>query len=124
MQFLGKGLKKKRKKKKQEETYSPAIANGPSHDAPSVAPGTHFQWKNLCWVKPGHSEPGGAEDGGEKEHKECSCPSDVLLMLTSGFLGCFGKAAGCEHADALADVAPVERPSTPNTIKREDAKER
>ena len=46
----------------------PAIANGPTHDTPSITLCTNFQWEDLGRVKPWDGQPGGAEGGCEEEN--------------------------------------------------------
>ena len=103
--------------------YGPAVANRPADDAPRVATSTDLQGKNLGRVEPGHRKPGGAEDGGEEEHEEGRGTADTTFVAFGCVLGSAGKATGGEHADALANRAPVEGPAASDAIKREDAEE-
>ncbi len=106
-------------------TYRPAVADGPADDTPRVAARSDFEGEDLGRVEPGHGQPCCAEDHGVEEHKEngAAAHAGVAFAFGLGVDGGTGETTGAEHADALADGAPVERPAAANSIESEDADE-
>ena len=128
MGACNRGEKEEEREKEREKpggrgsTYRPTVANGPANHTPGVASGTDFQWEDLSRVQPWYSQPCGAEDGGEEEHEENGPAADTRGTRAIGFSvdGSAGKTASTEHADTLADGAPVESPATAYPIQGKD----
>lgn len=107
----------------REQQDAPAVADGPADDTPGVALGADLQREDLGRVQPGDGEPGGTKDGCVEEDEEGGGAADLGAVGVVGVDGCAGQAAGGEHADALADGAPVESPAAADPVEGEDADE-
>ena len=109
--------------KKSGDTYRPSVPDRPTHHTPRVTSGTDFQWKDLSRVQPRHCQPRRSENSGEQEHEEDGCATHARSVSTASFRvdRSTGETTGAEHADALADGAPVESPATTDPIESEDA---
>ena len=108
-----------------QDECEPAIANGPSDHTPSVAFGSDLQGEDLGWVEPWDGEPGGAEccceeeDHGHGAGAVASSGSGARRMSETERC----ETTCQEHRDALDDGAPVQGPSTTDSVKSEDADE-
>lgn len=108
----------------RQQQHAPAVADGPADDAPGVALGADLQREDLGRVQPGDGQPGRAEDGRVEEHEEGGRAADLGARVVGGGVeGGAREAAGGEHADSLADGAPVEGPAAADAVEGEDADE-
>lgn len=104
-------------------TYTPTVTDGPTNNTPSIALGAHLQRENLGRIQPGHCQPGGTKDCRVEKDEE-GCRATDLGAVGVVCVDCGpSQAAGSEHADALADGAPVESPAAADAVKCEDANE-
>lgn len=101
----------------------PAIANGPTDDAPCVALGANFKREDLSGVEPGNGQPGGSEcSSKKKDHSDGTRGIALCLRRVLGrILAKPRKPAGEKHGDTLNDGAPVKSPAAADAVKREDA---
>lgn len=101
-------------------TYTPAVANGPADDAPSIALGADLERENLGGVQPRHGQPGGAENRSIEKHEKGCGAADLGAVRVGGVDGGAGEATGGKHADALANSTPVQSPAAADAVECKD----
>ena len=103
----------------------PAITNGPTNNTPSITLSTYFQGENLGRVQPRNSEPGSTEcrceeeDHGNSARASAASGSRAHWMLETDS----SKPTSEEHRDSLDNGAPVQCPTTTDSVQSEDTNE-
>lgn len=89
-------------------TYTPAIADGPANDTPSIALGSNLQGKNLSRVEPRNSKPSSTKYRSIKKYEKCCGAANMGLATFALGIDRSSSEATCnEHAYALSNCSPV-----------------